>query len=79
MICMALGVKSKMHMWPQEATSLFQDLTKKVEGLTKTIDKASNRATKSSAELQRKLVFWTKVMAAAIIAQVVTIILTSML
>ena len=54
----------------QEEHDLRRELNENLESLTDAINKSS----KSSDNLQKKLIFWTKVMASAIIVQVIALI-----
>lgn len=56
----------------QEEHDLRRELNKNLESLAGAI----NESSKSSDNLQKKLILWTKVMAGAIIVQVLVIIIT---
>ena len=54
----------------KEEGDLYRDLNKNINNLNVSIDRAST----SSDNLQNKLIFWTKVMAGAIIVQSIAIL-----
>ncbi|MBD3310808.1 hypothetical protein GF351_06335 [Candidatus Woesearchaeota archaeon] len=58
------------------AKAMEENSAKLVESI-KDLTKALNKSAESSDNLQKKLVFWTKVMAFAIIGQILAIILTA--
>ncbi len=57
----------------QEEHDLRRELNKNLDSLNNAIDKFS----KTSNSLQKWLIFWTAVMAFAVLGQIITIILTS--
>ncbi|MDO8511043.1 MAG: hypothetical protein Q7S55_02655 [Nanoarchaeota archaeon] len=58
-----------MDMYPDVMRKQIDDLNKNLENLNNQIKESS----KSSEKLQERLVFWTKIMAGAIIIQVIAI------
>jgi len=60
-------------MFPEQARIELNKLNSNLAELNKVINKSSE----SSNNLQKRLVFWTKVMAGAIIVQVLVIIITT--
>ena len=52
---------------------------KNLNGNLRELSGALTRASKSSENLQNKLVFWTKIMAGAIIAQIIALIVITFL
>ena len=62
-----------MEYFPSEVTKIINKLNENLSSLNVSIDKFSN----ASNKLQERLIFWTKVMAWAIIVQVIVIIATT--
>lgn len=63
-----------MEFFPSQVTNEIIKLNGNLESLNKSIDKSSE----ISNNLQKRLVFWTKVMAGAIIVQVLVIVITTL-
>ena len=64
-----------MEYFPAVVLNELKNLNSNLRGLSG----ALIRASKSSENLQNKLVFWTKIMAGAIIAQIIALIMITFL
>ncbi|MBT4136222.1 hypothetical protein HOD75_02000 [archaeon] len=64
-----------MDYFPSSALDELQRLNYNLRGLNVSIAKAS----KSSDKLQEKLIFWTKIMAGAIISQIIALVMITFL
>ena len=62
-----------MHVWTGEATTSLTNLTDRISELIMTLKNSARNSIKSSEALQKKLIFWTKIMAGAIIIPAIAI------